>query len=258
MQTHGKSVGFIESLALSQYDEKASSVDKTAFYKVVASRRAVRQFSKDRIPGPVFSRVIKAAILAPSSSNMQLWHFIRVKDSAVKKQLAHFCLDQPAATTAAEIIAVIARPSLWKKHRDQLLSLVQKDGNTARVKYYKHIIPMAYSHGPCSIAGLGKWLFVSVAGIFRPVPRGPFSNKGVQIVAIKSAALAAENIMLALRAEGFDSCPMEAFDELRAKRLLRLKASDRVVMLIAAGERAKHGVLSPRVRFPLNETISEF
>ena len=61
--------------------------------------------------------------------------------------------------------------------------------------------------------------------------------------------LAAENLMLALRAHGFDSCPMEGFDEVRVRRLLDLPKDAFVVMVLAAGERARDGVYYPRLRF---------
>ena len=46
----------------------------------------------------------------------------------------------------------------------------------------------------------------------------------------------------------FDSCPMEAFDKPRVKRLLGLPRAAEIVMVIAAGRRADDGVI-PRIRF---------
>lgn len=56
---------------------------------------------------------------------------------------------------------------------------------------------------------------------------------------MKSAALAAENFVLAVTAEGFDTCMMEGFDEPRVRRLLGLARHYRVAMVIAIGKAAE-------------------
>ena len=55
--------------------------------------------------------------------------------------------------------------------------------------------------------------------------------------------------MLAFRAHGFDSCPMEGFDSTRVKKLLDLPKEDVITMVISAGKRAPNGVYGPRIRF---------
>ena len=55
--------------------------------------------------------------------------------------------------------------------------------------------------------------------------------------------------MLAMRAHGFDTCPMEGFDSYRVKRLLGLPLSAGVTMVISAGKRAEGGIYGPRFRF---------
>ena len=65
----------------------------------------------------------------------------------------------------------------------------------------------------------------------------------------KTTALACENLVLALRAYGFDSCMMEGFDEPMVRELLDLNDQQYPVMVIGAGERAKDGVFFPQYRF---------
>ena len=46
------------------------------FQKIVESRRSNRSFNPDvDVPNEVIERGLKNAILAPNSSNMQLWEF---------------------------------------------------------------------------------------------------------------------------------------------------------------------------------------
>jgi len=57
------------------------------FYKLMARRRSIREFSEQNIPQAVLENALKAAGTAPSGANMQPWHFVVVQDAAVKKRI---------------------------------------------------------------------------------------------------------------------------------------------------------------------------
>ena len=105
--------------------------------------------------------------------------------------------------------------------------------------------------------GLLKKAAVSVGGIVTPVPRGPFTQKDLDLWATKSTALACENLVLAFRAHGFDTCMMEGFDQQRVSKLLKLPSSAIPIMVIGAGERAEDGVFFPQIRFDRQLFIHE-
>jgi nitroreductase len=84
------------------------------------------------------------------------------------------------------------------------------------------------------------------------MPRGD-----VRVIAHKSTALAAATFMLALRAEGWDSCPMEGFDPWRAKRLLGLGRDAEVCMFLAVGRRSPKGVYWDRALMPGEWSVRE-
>ncbi|MBL0266623.1 MAG: nitroreductase family protein [Leptospiraceae bacterium] len=90
-----------------------------------------------------------------------------------------------------------------------------------------------------------------------PTPREPVSVNDMKIWAVKSSALACENLMLALRAFGYDSCPMEFHDSSRIKRLLELPSDAMVTMVISAGKRAPNGVYGDRIRLDKINFIKE-
>jgi nitroreductase len=79
----------------------------------------------------------------------------------------------------------------------------------------------------------------------------------MRVWAHKTTALACENYMLAMRAHGYDTCPMEGFDEVKIRRVLQLPSDAEVTMVISAGKRAKDGVYGPRVRFERELFIKE-
>ena len=88
-----------------------------------------------------------------------------------------------------------------------------------------------------------------MVSLLRAAPTLPKDACDLKIWAVKTTALACENLMLALRAAGYDSCPMEGFDERRIRKLLDLPKDAVVVMVIGAGKRAPGGVYGPRIRF---------
>jgi len=63
--------------------------------------------------------------------------------------------------------------------------------------------------------------------------------------------------MLALRAYGFDSCPMEGMDPERIRRMLDLPRAAEVCMVISAGKRAPNGVYGNRIRFDQDFFVKE-
>lgn len=49
-------------------------------YDAVRTRLTVRSFKPDPVPDDVVNKLLEAARLAPSSSNLQPWHFIVIRD----------------------------------------------------------------------------------------------------------------------------------------------------------------------------------
>lgn len=226
--------------------------DPDALYDVIRSRRSVRRFLPEPIPDAVFERVIDAALLAPNSSNLQPWQFIRVRDPHIRAAVAQAAMGQPAATTAAEIIVCVARWDTWRQHRDRMMSDFEgHDVPQAVREYYERIVPVTWSNGPLAMLGWGRWAMSRVMTWFRPVPQFNPGGSYPRIVAVKSCALACENLMLAYRAEGYDTCPMEGFDARRVARIVGLTGRGwEIAMLVGVGRRADGGIYGPRYRVP--------
>lgn len=241
-----------------KYHEPAVETDFSAFETVVRSRRSVRVFSPEPIPEAITEKCLEMALLAPSSSNLQTWQYYWVADQEKKKALAAACLDQSAAKTAQVLIVCVVKPNLWKRHSQDMLSDLNKTEGAPEImkKYYRFVTPLVYSQGIFSIFGLIKRVLFSIIGLFKAVPRYPVNYAQLREWSVKSAALGCENLMLAFRAQGYDTCPMEGFDECRVKKILGLSwCQQHVVMIIAAGKRAEGGVYGPQIRFPSSRAI---
>jgi nitroreductase len=57
------------------------------FYAHMRRRRTVRDFSDRPIPGDVIDHALLAAGTAPNGANLQPWHFVVVRDPAVKRRI---------------------------------------------------------------------------------------------------------------------------------------------------------------------------
>ena len=58
-----------------------------AFAENVSRRRTIREFSSRDVPAEVIDDCLAAAGTAPSGANMQPWHFVVVRDPAVKARI---------------------------------------------------------------------------------------------------------------------------------------------------------------------------
>ena len=138
-------------------------------------RRSVRKFDPNKeIDSKIVKKCIENAVLAPTSSNLQLWEFFHITDKELLIKLSKTCFSQPAASTAKQIIVVVTRKDLWKKRANQNINffdskrdeLSEKQYNLTR-KYYNKAVPLVYKDF-LGIFSYLKYLFANFLGLFRP------------------------------------------------------------------------------------------
>jgi len=94
----------------------------------------------------------------------------------------------------------------------------------------------------------------NMIALFRPMTRmGGVSD--TKIVVHKSCALAAQTFMLSIAAEGFETCPMEGFDQVRARKALGLPRGAEISMIISVGKGTEKGIWGERLRIPYDEVV---
>ncbi len=229
------------------------------FFDVIDARRSVRKFKPTLVPDEVIHKALNAALKAPNSSNLQPWEFYWVKSPKKKADLIEACLFQGTAKTASHLVVAVSRLDTWKRNRDILVQQMQESGPlTPQVKdYYFKIIPFIYTQDPFGILSLIKYLGLNIYGLFKPMFRKPVSQADLFEVVTKSTALACENFMLAITAQGFGCCPMEGFDESRVKNILNLNSKSHVVMVLGVGEIDPAGIFGPQYRVDPKLVIHE-
>ena len=222
-------------------------------------RRSVRKFdSKKNIDDDLVKKCIINASLAPTSSNLQLWEFYHITDKNLLSKISKCCFNQPAAKTAKQIVVTVVRRDLWRKRAKANLIFFKSKKNSLSdkqfkltQKYYKEIVPFVYKDF-LRILSLFKYLFAYIIGFFRVMYR-QLNNSDLRIIAHKSAALASQNFMISMAGFNYDTCPMEGFDSIKVKRILKLNSKSEINMIIGCGIRLEEGVYGERFRIPFEK-----
>ncbi len=233
------------------------------FDEIVQERRSIRKFDTSHdFDHDAVKRSIDRAILSANSSNMQLWEFYRIKSEQAKKDLTPLCLGQNAARTANEMVVFVARPDLWKDRQQKLVEYfgtIMPDREDRKAKmtyqYYEEWIPSLYD---CSSPEEHD---IKMNALIEQNKDKPFMRdiltRDVPIITHKSVALAAQTFMLSIKAEGYDSCPMEGMDSTRIKEYLNLPDAAEISMVIGIGLGVPEGVYGDRFRIPNEEVVFE-
>ncbi|MDP4204950.1 MAG: nitroreductase family protein [Bacteroidota bacterium] len=235
------------------------------FNEIVEYRRAVRIYDHlVKFDPEVVMRSLERALLAPNSSNLQLWEFHRIQSQEALAKMTEYCLGQSAAKTANELVVVVVRNDKARERMrwnydlikqsigDRIPNAKEKDV----LNYYGKLLPFVYANDYFNIWGKVKNLLMWGISFVRPIMRKIDRNE-IRIMGHKSAALAAQTFMLSLAAEGYDSCPMEGIDAIRIRKFLGLPRKAEVSMVISVGIRKSEGVYASRSRVDSKDVIFE-
>ncbi len=235
------------------------------FNEIVNQRRSIRLFDQDaKYDKSIVERSLQRAILSPNSSNMQLWEFYRITSDDAKAKIAEYCMGQRTAVTAHELVVFVARPDKYKASIKRNLAEIDNPdnheserGKKKRRMYYSKLMPVFYGGDFLNIMSSLKKIFTFFVGLKRPIVNevGACDKK---VTIHKSVGLATQTFMLSVKAEGYDTCPMEGFDSKRIKRFLKLPRKAQINMVISVGVgKYPDGISYPRWRYDYDEVVKE-
>lgn len=227
----------------------------------ILGRRAVKVFEPVAIPAMAREQMLDAARHAPSSFNMQPYRLYWVESAAGRQTVAQLCMGQkPAATASALVIAVADIGSLrstadlqaqWMQSTEVAPDKIRSYQRTARLGR------MIFAPGPFNLFGVFKWLVFRAINAWKIMGLPPRSRQELFTWAVKSAALACENLMIAAEALNLNTCPMEGFDRRRLGEFLGLcQRYHQIVMVIAIGKKSLAHPVAPQWRRPLRTTVT--
>jgi nitroreductase len=189
----------------------------------IETRRAVKAFDPEHeMTEEEIQRLMTLAILSPTAFNIQNWRFLLVRDAKLREKIRAAAWDQAQVTDASLLIVLCADLRAWANSP-------QRYWRNAPQPVQDFILP-----------AIGQYYE---------------GRKQVQRdEAMRSCGIAAQTIMLAARAMGYESCPMDGFDFNAVAELVRLPADHVVTMMVAVGK----GVKDPWPRggqLPLAEVV---
>jgi nitroreductase len=176
--------------------------------RAIAERRASPSFDESPIPEADLLRILQAGLQAPSGYNLQPWRFIVVRNPEQKKKLRAASFNQAKVEEASVMIVACGDADGWRSgDLDEMLRLGRLNGMPENyAEQAKTTIPNYLSNHP----NMPLWL-----------------NRQVM--------LAFTHMMLMAEVLGYDTAPMEGFEEGKVHEVLKLPLSYQVVALLGIG-----------------------
>lgn len=223
------------------------------FESLAKSRRSVRHFTDQPVSRELLTRLLEIAHWAPSGYNLQPTHFLVVTEAATKERLCHACMDQAQIREAGAVVVFAGDRRVVESNFERVLAADREAGGIDE-RYeglLRKVIPLAFGHGPAGFGWLWKATLLPLVRLARPIPSMPAIHKRYWLT--KQVLLTAMNFMLAARAAGLGTVPMEGFDEGRVKRVLGIPRHWIVPLVIPVGYPAEQKLT--KTRLPVEERI---
>jgi nitroreductase len=185
----------------------AFEMEKT-LSRAIAERRASPSFDGSPIPDADLIKILRAALQAPSSYNLQPWRFVVVRGQDQKKKLRAASYNQAKVEEASVMIVACGDADGWRSgDLDEMLRLGRMGGMPENyAEQAKSTIPNYLSNHP----NMPMWL-------------------------TRQVMLAFTHMMLMAEVLGYDTAPMEGFEQDKVHEVLKLPLSYSVVALLGIG-----------------------
>ncbi len=171
----------------------------------IEKRRAVKHYDSEfMMPVEDKQRLLSLALLSPTSFNIQNWRFVVIEDPEIRKQLKAAAWNQDQITDASLVIVLCGKLNSWSDNPERYWQTAPKDVQDFLVS----AIVNFYQHKP-------------------QVQRDEI---------MRSCGIAAQTLMLAAQAMGYNSCPMVGFDTEQVAQIINLPDDYRVSMIVVIGK----------------------
>jgi len=195
-------------------------------FDAIYKRRAIKQYDpKHQLSKEEETKLLEAAIQAPTSFNIQHWRFVILRDAELRQKIRkEFGNDQAQMTDASLLILMTADTKAWQKNPERYWQNAPKEINDLLVNWMK-----PFHEGR-------EWLQRDEAQ--------------------RSIGMAMQTLMLAAKSMGYDSCPMIGFDIEKVAALINLPDDHVMGAMVAIGKGTKAPWPKPG-QLPLSEVVVE-
>jgi nitroreductase len=177
--------------------------------QAIRERRATPSFDGVPIPASDMRQILDAGLHAPSGYNMQPWRFIVVQSEEQKRKLRAASYNQAKVEEASAVIVACGDRDGWRKDLDEMLRLGRAGG---------------MSEG-----------YAAQAEDSVPAYLSSFTEEQMTGWLNKMVMMAFTSMMLMAEVLGYDTAPMEGFEQRGVCETLKLPMSYWVVGLLAVG-----------------------
>jgi nitroreductase len=177
--------------------------------QAIRERRATPSFDGEPIPANDLRQILDAGLSAPSGYNMQPWRFIVVQQEEQKRRLRAASYNQAKVEEASVVIVACGDRDGWRRDLPEMLRLGRAGG-----------MPEGYA---------------AQAEDSVPAYLSSFNSDQMAGWLNKMVMLAFTSMMLMAETMGYDTAPMEGFEQDKVCETLKLPMSYWVVALLAIG-----------------------
>ncbi len=195
--------------------------------QAIQERRATPSFDGRPIPDADLKKILEAGLNAPSGYNMQPWRFVVVRTPEQRRRLRSACYNQAKVEEASAVIVACGDADGWRNGDLEEMLRLGRDGGMPEgyAEQAKANIPNYLSSHP----NMAMWL-----------------NRQVMI--------GFTSMMLMAEVLGYDTAPMEGYEQDKVAEVLKLPLSYQVVAILAVGH-LKGPDKFPGGRFSMGRTV---
>ena len=180
-----------------------------ALSEAIAARRSTPSFDGSPLPPEDLRHILEAGLSAPSGYNMQPWRFVVVQSPEQKKRLRAASYNQGKVEEASAVIVACGDMDGWRGDLPQVLRMGREGG-------------MPESYAAQASTSVSSYL-------------SSFTTEQMRLWLNKQVTIAYTHMMLTAEVLGYDTAPMEGFEQEKVHEALRLPLSYWVVALLAVG-----------------------
>ena len=96
-------------------------------FEAIKSRRSIKSFKQHTISKDEISKLLEAAILSPTSYNIQNWRFVIVSEQTLKDKLCELSYGQRQVAEASLVIILCADLKAWNKDPERYWKILPKE-----------------------------------------------------------------------------------------------------------------------------------
>lgn len=173
--------------------------------EAIRERRAFKQFDPNHeMSQEEVDELLSLALLSPTAFNIQNWRFVLLRDPELREQVREVAWNQAQVTDSSLLIVMCADLKAWEKEPERYWRNASKE--------------------------VQDFLLPAIDQYYRA------KDQVQRDEAMRSCGIAAQTIMLAAKAMGYDSCPMDGFDYDAVGKLINLPDDHAVAMFVAIGK----------------------